>query len=351
MPAEYYRSPEVYRRESETIFHRRWLPAGRADALTAPGEYRLLELEGEQLILVRDAGGQVRAHFNVCRHRGTRLCEEAQGRFARSIRCPYHGWTYDWRGRLVGAPNMPADFDKPSYSLRPAELAEWAGFLFVHLEGDPPPLAEALAPLAQRCTGWRLAELRVAHQEVYEVAANWKLLFQNYSECYHCPTLHPHLNRLTPYRDSSNDLEEGPILGGPMRLEGAAGSMTVGGSACAPPLSGDPDVAGRAYYYTIFPGFFLSLFPDYVLTHRLERLEIDRTRVTCQWLFAPEALGGTGFDPGPAVEFWDLTNRQDWHICELAQQGIGSRAYVPGPYSDLESMLGEFDRYYLGVLG
>jgi Rieske 2Fe-2S family protein len=160
------------------------------------------------------------------------------------------------------------------------------------------------------------------------------------------------LNKLTPYRDSLNDLDEGPVLGGPMQLAGGNSSMTMTGRRCGSPLgevSGDD--LGLIYYYTIFPNLFLSLHPDYVLIHRGEAQGPDRTRIFCDWFFHPNDIAQDGFDAGPAVEFWDMTNRQDWHLCTISQQGIGSRAYRPGPYSDLESQLAAFDREYLGILG
>ncbi len=349
LEAEYYVSPDIYRRETETIFRQRWLYAGRLEGLTEPGSFLLADMGGEQLIVLRDRQQQLRAHHNVCRHRGTRLCESPRGCFSNTIQCPYHGWTYDLEGKLIGAPNMPQDFDRRPYALHSACVDVWQGLLFLNSSRGAQSLQRALAAVWDRFGAWRLGELQVVQERVYDVEANWKLVFQNYSECYHCPTLHPHLNRLTPYRESSNDLEEGPILGGPMQLKDPAGSMTVDGKPCAAPLN--PEGRGRAYYYTILPNCFLSLFPDYVLIHRLERRSPSTTRVTCEWLFAPEAVCEPKFDPQPAVDFWDLTNRQDWHICEQAQQGIASSAYSPGPYADLESMLAAFDREYLAALG
>jgi Rieske 2Fe-2S family protein len=149
-----------------------------------------------------------------------------------------------------------------------------------------------------------------------------------------------------------NDLEEGPFLGGPMRMALEGGSMTMSGQRCAAPLG---DVCGedlnRVYYYVLFPNFLLSLHPDYVLIHRLERLAVDKTRIICEWLFHPGAMAQPGFDPAGAIEFWNMTNLQDWHVCELSQKGVSSRAYAPGPYAELESMIAAFDRQYLRVMG
>ncbi len=352
LPGEYHTSPEVYARESERIFDRRWLCAGPACRIPEAGDFLVCEIEGESLLVVRGEDGAVRGFYNVCRHRGARLCGEPLGHAGPTIVCPYHSWAYACDGRLAAAPNM-ADaegFERDEHSLHPVATGVWEGLVFVSLAPDPEPFAQAYAPLEGKFTAWRIPELRVVHSLEYEIKANWKLLFQNYSECYHCPTLHPLLNRLSPYRNSYSELEQGPFLGGPMRMAMDGGSMTVTGRACAAPLR---DVAGEernlVYYYTLFPNLFLSLHPDYVLLHRLYRLDPRRTRLVCEWLFHPDAIATPAFDPSGAIEFWSMTNDQDWHICEAAQIGVASRAFTPGPYANLESTVAAFDRHYLEV--
>ncbi|MCI0416094.1 aromatic ring-hydroxylating dioxygenase subunit alpha [bacterium] len=350
LPQEYFTSPEMFASESERIFARSWLCAGRSSALPQPGSFLLANLLGESIILTRDSDRTARAFYNVCRHRGTRLCTEPQGQFSGKIQCPYHTWTYSLSGELIGAPNMKdvRGFDRSAYPLHSLATAEWEGFLFINLSETPEPFEIAFAPLLERFQAWRLEDLRIAHSTTYEVNANWKLIFQNYNECYHCPTVHPLLAKLTPYKSALNHLDEGPFLGGPMQISMEGGSMTMDGHACASALCEDEkDVV---HYYTLFPSMFLSLHPDYVLVHRLERIQPDLTRIQCEWLFHPDAMIRADFDPNPAIEFWDLTNKQDWNVCELSQKGIGSRAYVPGPYSNLESLLAAFDREYLRAM-
>lgn len=351
LPRTYYTSALIYSQEQERIFGERWLCIGRNDALTTPGAYTLHDVLDESIIVLRDHAGVLRAFYNVCRHRGTQICTAAAGQLRHTLQCPYHAWTYALDGTLVGAPQMdgvPA-FDKTEYGLHPVAVAEWEGFVFVNLAADPQPFAAAYAPLLDKFPQWHLPALQVVQRIVYDVQANWKLIFQNYNECYHCPTLHPVLNQLTPYTGAWNDLEEGPILGGPMVL--SAESMTMTGRICATPFADLSDEErGLVFYYTIFPTLFLSLHPDYVLTHRCEPLAPNATRIICEWLFHPDEVAKPGFDPSGAVEFWNMTNKQDWHICELSQRGVQSRAYTPGPYSDLESVLAAFDREYLRAL-
>lgn len=353
LAGRYYCSPEVFAQEAERIFTRRWLYSGRTQSLPRQGSYFVRQLEGESLLVLRDQAGGLQAFYNLCRHRGTRLCQQSEGKFSRSIQCPYHAWTYDLQGRLTGAPNMKGvqGFEASDYPLISVAVQEWEGFIFLNLSAHPPPLSESLAAIWSKFKDWGLERLQAVRRIEYQVEANWKLIFQNYSECYHCPTVHPLLNQLTPYRNSSNDLEEGPILGGPMSLGGKGSSLTLDGRACAPALGtlSDRDQS-LVYYYTIFPNMLLSLHPDYVLLHRLERLQPSVTRIVCEWLFDPQAINQPGFDPSPAVEFWDRTNRQDWQVCELSQLGVASRAYQPGPYADLESVLAAFDREYLASM-
>ena len=351
---EYHTSAEIFAREMDRIFPSRWLCVGREDQIAEPGEFVVQEVGSESLIILRDRSGVVRAFFNVCRHRGTRICEAAAGRFRDTIQCPYHAWTYATDGRLVGAPHMHEveGFDKHAYALHPASLARWHGFLFLNLSSTPPPLEEALAPLQGRFDRFQLATLARAKRIDYEVAANWKLIFQNYNECLHCPTIHPELSRLLPYTSGANDLVEGPYLGGHMLIAPPHQSVTVTGAACGLPLgvlSGDE--LQRAYYYTIFPNLMLSLHPDYVVYYRVWPLAPNRTAVSCEWLLHPDSAAREGLSPDGAIEFWDTTNRQDWHISELSQKGIASRVYAPGPYSPRESISAAWDRAYLQALG
>ncbi len=353
LPGEYYTSPEVFERESRTVFATRWLCVGRAAALPSVGDYTLLSIAGESLILVRGKDSKLRAFYNVCRHRGTRLCEAASGHFAGGIQCPYHAWTYGLDGALLGAPHM-ADvpwFDKAEHPLACASLAEWEGFVFVNLAERPRPIEEVLRPVLGRFAPWRLPALRAARSIDYDVRANWKLIFQNFSECYHCPPVHPALARLSHYRSGANNLRDGGILGGYMLINEKGGSLTMSGRTCGAPLGDLPeDERQRVYYYSFFPSSFLTIQPDFVMATRLSPVAVDRTRVTCEWLFAEESLESPQWNPSDGVAIWDETNRQDWHMCELAQQGVASRAYRPGPYSKEESLLAAFDREYLRSL-
>jgi Rieske 2Fe-2S family protein len=320
-----------------------------------PGAYFLSEIAGESIIVLRDREGALRAHFNVCRHRGTRICREESGRFGETIQCPYHAWTYKTNGKLVGAPHMQdaEGFQMADYPLHAAGLAEHDGFLFASVAEKPEPFDAAWAPLASRLARYGLPNLAVGHRVVYDVKANWKLVFQNYSECLHCPTIHPKLASVLPYQSGANDLTEGPFLGGYMEIKAPNESATMSGRACGRMVSGDlpADDRHRAFYYSIMPNMLLSLHPDYVNYYLVRPVAVDRTLVESEWLFHPDTLADPKNNIKDAIEFWDLTNRQDWDIVERSQLGISSRRYAPGPYSPRESIPAAWDREYLRMMG
>jgi len=353
LPQQYFVSTEVFAREQEKIFSTQWVCVGHQSEIAKAGDYFVQEVAGESLIIVRDKGGKWLAFYNVCRHRGTRLREDRPGQAApghvSAIQCPYHAWTYGLDGRLLGAPHMDEvqGFDKADYSLHSVNLALWEGFIFVSLADSSAPLEEVFAPLAGKFSYWNLPKLRSAKRVQYDVRANWKLIFENYSECYHCPGVHPALSKLTPYDSAENDLCEGPFLGGFMSITKSA-SLTMSGKACALPV-GDirSEDHARVFYYSIFPNMLLSLHPEYVMVHQLWPKSPERTLILCDWFFHSEAFDRDDFHPNDAIEFWDMTNKQDWHVCELSQQGIASRAYQPGPYSPRESIPAAWDREYL----
>jgi Rieske 2Fe-2S family protein len=360
LPQRYYVSEEVFRAEAEQLFYGRWICVGRAEQLPAPGDYFLAQIVGESLIVVRGRSqghrkgdGAIRAFFNVCRHRGTRICTQEHGQFAGSIQCPYHAWTYGLDGRLIAARYMrdTPGFDTHDYPLHAAALAEWEGFLFVNLAREPEPFDVAFAPLIDKFSAWQMPSLRLAQRIEYDVRANWKMIIQNYSECYHCSVIHPALVQLSPPTSGRNDMSVGRFLGGYMTLNETIDSLTVDGRTVRPPvgtISGED--LSRVYYYSIFPNMLLSLHPDYAMAHTLWPQGPGRTKVVCEWYFDPRAMAQPGFDAGDAVEFWDMTNRQDWRVCELSQLGVGSLAYTPGPYADAESLLHAFDTEYLRVM-
>ena len=356
LPREAFVSPELFAEERERIFAQMWNCAGRASALPNAGDYVVRDVAGESIIILRNRAGELRAYFNVCRHRGTRLCEQPAGQFSETIQCPYHAWTYTVdEGQLIGAPHMQEaeDFDKRLNGLHRAAIAEWEGFIFVNVAENPEPFEQSFAPMIGRLGRYDLANLAVGHRVRYEVKANWKLVFQNYSECLHCPMIHPELAVVLPYQSGANDLTEGSFLGGYMEIRAPNESATMTGRACGRLVSAamlEGENRQRAFYYTLMPNMLLSLHSDYVNYYIIHPVAPDLTIVESEWMFHPETLSDAQSNIQDAIEFWDVTNRQDWHIVEESQIGVSSRRYTPGPYSPRESMPAAWDREYTRLM-
>jgi phenylpropionate dioxygenase-like ring-hydroxylating dioxygenase large terminal subunit len=347
LPAAYYVDADFFEKEMDALFAKMWICAGRTEQVEAPGQFFVREVLGESVIVTRGASGRVNAFYNLCRHRGTKLCTDEAGAFPGSIQCPYHSWTYDLDGRLIGAPHMDEvpHFRKDEYPLHRVHADVWDGHIFLNLSPDPDPLTVQLADLPPKFTPWTMQELRLGDRIVYDVKANWKLLIQNYSECLHCPNLHPALNRLSHYLSGENEPLRASYMGGRMDLKPGVATLSMDGTCPRDFLPGlSQEDTRRVYYYAIFPNMLLSLHPDYMMVHTLWPMAPDRTVNICEWHFHPATLAQPGFNASDAIDFWDMTNRQDWHVCELSQAGIASRAYTPGPYSNREDLLYAFDR-------
>ncbi|MDE2976683.1 MAG: aromatic ring-hydroxylating dioxygenase subunit alpha [Acidobacteriota bacterium] len=373
-----YTDPAVFGDEMERIFSRMWVCGGRLEELDEPGRFVTREIGGESIVAARTAppeddagsnrpgssepgalgingtpGGATRdlaAFYNVCRHRGARVVDECAGT-ARVFQCPYHAWTYGLDGRLVGAPHMGNDFDAGSAGLVPVRIGAMDGFFFLSLAADGPPLAEVSADLPD-LSRFTLGRLVRGDRHEYEARANWKILCENYNECYHCAVVHPELNRVSDYRNSGN-LETGRFfVGGPMTLNGGCNTMTATGQSNRPDLPAI-EVADRTsvQYYHVYPNLLISLHRDYVMTHTLWPIEAGRTRIVCEWLFDPDTAAAPGFDPSDAVDFWHLVNSQDWDVCARTQLGVASRGYRPTAYEESEACVQVFDGWYLDQMG
>jgi len=349
LPGRYYHDPAIHREELRRIFAEMWLCAGRADDLARPGDFLTRTIGTESFVLVRDAGGQAHAFHNVCRHRGSRLVDHERGGGLTSFQCPYHSWTYDLDGALRGAPHMEEvrGFDRARYPLRRVRLATWSGFLFVTRSAATPPIETHLGAMATYFDRYRIDTLRCGHRIRYNVASNWKILCENYSECYHCFLVHPQLNRVSHYRSGQIDLINDATVGGYMELrEPEFNTMSGSGRTGRRPFATiAPEDHRRIHYYIIHPNLFLSLHPDYVMTHTLWPDGPDRTAIECEFLFDAAEMARPGFDPSDAVTFWDDTNRQDWSVCERTHLGTASSSYDRGRLSRLEWMTHIFDKF------
>jgi Rieske 2Fe-2S family protein len=320
-------------------------PLPRSDlerALAPMGESRA---GTETVMLTRGEDQRLRAFFNVCRHRGHELLELGESRTNKVIQCPYHAWIYNLDGTLRGAPGFNKDegFDRSEHPLSEVRVDEWRGWVFVNVSADAPGLGEHVGNLDEHLAPYEPERLVTAVRHNYEVAANWKVVTENYHECYHCSSIHPELCRVTPPDSGENIEPTGVWVGGSMDLMDHAETMSLSGESHGEPLRGlNARQQRQVLYLALFPNLLISPHPDYVLTHRLEPLEPGRTKIECEWLFPAEVAARDGFDPSYAVEFWDITNRQDWGACESVQRGIRSRGFRPGPLSSREDEVHDF---------
>lgn len=341
LPSHYYYDPEHYRRELEAFWFSRWLYVCRSEALARPREFQVAEVGDQSLLLTRARDGRLHAFHNTCRHRGALLCPRSGGRLpGDSIICPYHGWTYALDGRLLGARHQVAspEFRKQDYPLHAVAVDEWAGSVFVNLAGDSaPPLRDDLGEVPVELASWPLAELRVAHRVEREVACNWKVFWENFSECFHCPGVHPELCELVPiYGRGLQSPDDDPSRAGsepgaPVLAPGAH-TWSLDGQLLGPVLPG-LDAAQRAAGQTfgvLHPGAFIVAHADHARIVRVLPRGPERTLLGAEWLFPAETLASPGFDLERATAFAARVVEQDAAICELHQRGLRSRRFERG---------------------
>ncbi len=357
LPSRDYIGAAEFARERETIFAREWVVVCRAAELE---DWQVFDIAGESILLLRDKAGSLHAHYNVCRHRGARLCApKGQPRTAGRaelppavqpnglIRCPYHAWTYAPDGALIGAPFLTdgAAFARADFALYPVGCAQWGGFVFVNLTpASAMPLTEQLGAIPERIRNYPLADLRVGHRIAYEVDANWKIICENYNECYHCGPVHPELCALVPAFRAAG----GAGLPWEDGIAHRAGAYTFShsGTSPRPPFPG-LNASERVNHKgeLAYPNLFLSLACDHVAAFILHPRGPSRTDIECLFLFAAEEVVRPGFDHTDTTDFWNTVNQQDWAICERVQQGIASRMHAHGYYAPMEDANLDMRRY------
>jgi Rieske 2Fe-2S family protein len=345
LPSPAYVDPAVFGWEQKHFFGGGWSCVGFSAELADPGDQRAVRIGEGSVLLTRDDEGRLHAFANFCRHRGHELLPCGGSAQRQSIVCPYHSWAYGLDGELRSAKGFKgtSGFEEARWGLVALPVTDWHGLIFVDGGGSAGPLEPALAELDALIAPYEPERLVIAGRHNYDAGANWKILTENYHECYHCPMIHPELCKVSPPKSGENYQAAGPWVGGWMDLRDGMTTMSLDGTSLGVPLRGLDAVGLRTVIYVnIFPNVLLSLHPDYVMTHRLTPLAVDRTMIECTWAFAPEALDRPDFDPGYAVEFWDITNQQDWGACESVQRGLSSAHAVAGPLSPDEDAVYQF---------
>mgnify|MGYP002629112889 CR=1 FL=1 len=351
LPREVYLSDEVWRDERTSIWHDQWVLVGRDSDLPDVGSHLVVDIAGESIVVVRDDDQRLRGYYNVCRHRGAELVDSTGpscGSFGVVIQCPYHAWTYGLDGQLRRAPFLdPAD--TPNIGLHEAAVDTWGGFVFVSLSTAPTSLDDQIGAAVDRVQRYPLAELRRGLTFTYEVAANWKVIAENYNECYHCGPVHPTLCELVPaFRRGGSGLEWSDGI--PHRP--GAWTFTVTGTTARAPFPGLDDTERvRHKGELIYPNLMLSLSADHVASFRLAPTGPSDTTVVCDLLFHPDELANPSFDPHDAGDLWDTVNREDWAICESVQRGMSSRAWNGGWFAPMEDDTVDITQWYRAAMG
>ncbi len=332
LPREAYLDPAVLAWEREHLFGG-WVCVGRSSDVSSSG-MAAHSLGDYGVLLTRDRDGELRGFENACRHRGHELLPcggSSEG--VKAVVCPYHAWSYRFDGSLLGAPGYKgAELDKEAFGLAPVAVREWHGWVFVDRTGRAPAFEEHIGDLEGIVDGYDAASLVTPVIHEYDVAANWKVVIENYQECYHCSMIHPELCRVSP-PDSGDNLElPGNWVGGWLDLREGAETMSFDGRSAGSAITRlDEQQRRTVMYVAVLPNLLISLHPDYVMTHLLTPLTPDLTRIRCSWGFPADTVAADDFDPSYAVDFWDLTNRQDWAACESVQRGMKAPGYRAGP--------------------
>jgi len=356
LPGRDYYAPEIFELEKQRIFFRCWFCIGREERLANPGDFLTEEIAGESVIATRTREGELRAFYNVCSHRGTRICERRSGHVGRQFVCPYHAWSYGLDGRLLKTPNVRDEdsIDRDKHGLKPVAIDCWEGMMFVNLAENPRPLLDQIRIEPGDLLSYaryRVGELRVGHRVEYEVRANWKIIHDNFNECLHCPSVHPGLVKVVPIYRRGQVFDDERHDGGVSLGEGM-NAFTETGRTALPELPGLSEIDRNSYYgYSTLPNVLMNLLSTGVMSYTLYPRSVDHTTVVSEYLYRPEVIASEGFDCSDMVKFLDQVSVEDWAVCEKVQQGVRSRGYVHGIYPREDGLLRLFAARYLAERG
>jgi Rieske 2Fe-2S family protein len=360
LPAHFYFDRAHYARELARIWFRNWIYVGRSEELLQPRSFRTFEIADQRLLLVRDDAGELQGFYNTCRHRGAALCREAHGQLrSAAIVCPYHAWTYDLHGELLRTSSKAhaQGFDVGDFPLYKISVQEWNGCVFVALNDDPAPLQENFDQPVTRLDHWSLGDLRIGHVFTKTMQCNWKIFWENYNECLHCPGVHTQLSQLVPIfgrglleeRDDPKwmqhvDSNDPKFKGG---LRPGAKTWSMNGEGVGAPLPGltAEDRQAAHVYVTSLPSLFIVGHPDYVRVVRLRPLGPEQTEMCVEYLFAPQTLADASFDLKNAIDFANRVMTEDAQICELNQQGLRAAAHRRGVVMPEEYLVLQFHEW------
>jgi len=353
LPGEFYLDDEIYRLDIVHVWRTGWLFAGHTCEIAKPGNYFTMEVDSDSIIIIRADDGTIHALHNVCRHRGSRICSDACGHVSRLV-CPYHQWTYALDGTLLACRGMHADLDKSQFSLHPVHVKEVEGLIFISLAKKPVPFVLAQRVLAPLLKPQGFARAKVAKAADYLVKANWKLLWENNRECYHCNVNHPQYIKANFDHYNTDDTSPRVREAITAVVTRSEKKWTDNGLAPTHKQTGMtvfPDADVGTLRIRTLPNFWNHSSCDHGVSTRLLPVGPQQTAIRVYWLVDEMAVEGRDYDLAKLMPFWQLTSEQDWLICERQQKGVNSSAYTPGPYSTFkEYNVENFVRWYLKTI-
>ncbi len=375
LPRLFYTSEAIYEHDIAAFWNQSWIWIGHVSEVPEPGDFFLFDYGPESVIITRDRDGDLQAHVNVCRHRGSRVCLEHSGNTSHFV-CPYHAWTYDLKGRLLGGREMAGDFDPADYGLFQAKLQVFQGLIFISLADGPPPLDASLEKLAAKTAPFGLEHLKVAHSASYRVAANWKLALENYLECYHCAPAHKEYSRSHSLKDpasvtelSAGMEERARAVGLPSEVINNTGDQAEAwgtdiyyrryplcpgyvtgsrdGKPVAPLLGSLTDYDGGATDIQIGVLNNFLAYSDHVVGYRFVPRGLQETDIQIVWMVRADAKQGQDYNHDQLTWLWHVTSLDDERIIRHNQAGVNSHRYLPGPLSPMEWGIEGFYQGYL----
>ena len=374
----YYKDEGIYNLEINNIFHKHWLFAGHISQVPDKGDYFLFEFSNESIIIVRNKNNKLKAHINVCRHRGSKICLDKKGN-KNLLTCPYHAWSYDLDGVLISAREMPGDFKFEHNSLIPVHLELIGGFIFISLSKNPLSLNNLKRDLTETLELFGLDCLKLVKHKRYSIPANWKLAVENYNECYHCIPSHKEFSRIhlmgtndevfklkkseyqqlnennpkyaqfNCYYDNAEPGQEGyqydrnPLNPGIF-------SGTVTGEAAAPLLGKLTEYDHGASELMIGPLMFFLIYDDHIVGYRFTPISVDNCVCDIFWMVRDDAIENIDFNINNLIWLWDTTTVADKTIIINNQKGVNSKFYSPGRLSLMENFQKEFLDWYIKAI-
>jgi len=369
----FYTDPGIFDFEWAHIWKKYWLFAGVTAEIPKAGDYFTYTAGKDSIIIIRGTNGEVYAHYNTCRHRGSLICLEERGNAPKLI-CPYHQWVYDKDGSLVKARLMPDDFDRSSFGLHPVHIEVANGLIFISLAENPPDFNKVLQDYGPFLHPYRIDQAKVAYKKRYELRTNWKLVAENFRECYHCGSAHPEycnaviganlrepvdevlaerrvewqnnglaINNVDFENDSFHFAIRYPLRPGVL-------SYSLDGKAVAVPMGDHKDYNAGVLGLVVYPNFWMDAVSDYMWTMRLTAVSPSRTTIDLTWLVDNTAVEGIDYTVERLTDFWRITGEQDWALCENNFRGVESSHYEPGPYAPAELDVAKYVDWYIDRL-